>query len=74
MPDSWNAETYRARAQQWQVAADKLPPGKEREACLKLAEGYAHLAALIESSGLLNVQPTPKRCPVGENTQTGQIF
>jgi hypothetical protein len=47
MPGSWNAETYRARAKQWRTEAEARPPGKERDACMALAEGYAHLAALI---------------------------
>lgn len=48
MPDSWNAETYRAREKQWLAKADALPPGDERATCMTLAEGYAHLADLIE--------------------------
>jgi hypothetical protein len=50
MPDSWNAETYRNRAQMWREKADALPEGRERNACLTLAEGYAHLAALIDEA------------------------
>jgi hypothetical protein len=48
MPDSWNSETYRAREKQWRAAAESKPPGTERDACLMLADGYAHLAAIIE--------------------------
>jgi hypothetical protein len=48
MPDSWNAETYRARERQWRAKAESQPPGKERDACVTLAEGYAHLAAILE--------------------------
>jgi hypothetical protein len=62
MPDSWNAEVYRARAKQWRAAAEKLPPGKERDACLTLADGYANLASLIDSSGL-DSSATSKRPP-----------
>ena len=47
MPDGWNADTYRARATQWRQKAETLPLGKEKDACLALAEGYADLAALI---------------------------
>jgi hypothetical protein len=47
MPGSWNAETYLARAEQWRMQAESLPPGKDRDACIELAEGYEHLAALI---------------------------
>jgi hypothetical protein len=52
MPDSWNAEVYRERAKQWRAAAEELPLGKERDACLVLADGYAKLAGLIDNSGL----------------------
>jgi hypothetical protein len=47
MPDSWNADTYRVRATQWRQKAETYPPGREKDACLALAEGYANLAALI---------------------------
>jgi hypothetical protein len=46
MPDTWNAQTYWARAQRTQ--AESLPPGQDRDACIELAKGYEHLAALIE--------------------------
>ena len=61
MPDSWNAEVYRERAEQWRAAAEKLPLGKEREACLVLADGYANLAGLIDSSGLDSA--AVRKCP-----------
>jgi hypothetical protein len=48
MPDSWNADTYRAREKLWRAAAESKPPGKERDACMVLADGYAHLVAIIE--------------------------
>ncbi len=48
MPTDWNAETYRARARQWRSEAETRPPGVERDACVVIADGYAHLAALIE--------------------------
>ncbi|HEY0182809.1 MAG TPA: hypothetical protein VGC09_08380 [Rhodopila sp.] len=48
MPDTWDAETYRARARQWREEADALPPGAARDACILLADGYAKLARLIE--------------------------
>lgn len=48
MPDSWNPETYRIRAEEWRERAKALPPGKERDAYLALTEGYAHLAKLVE--------------------------
>ena len=52
MPDDWNADRYRERARQWRAMADHLPPGGERDACLVLAEGYAHLAEVIDRGGL----------------------
>ena len=48
MPDTWNPQTYWARAQQWWTQAESLPPGKDRDACIELAKGYEHLATLIE--------------------------
>jgi len=52
MPGHWNSEVYRERAKQWREKADALPPGRERDACAVLAEGYAGLAEIIENSGL----------------------
>jgi hypothetical protein len=48
MPGTWDAETYRDRAQKWRAKAEALPPGKEQDACTLLAQGYANLAELIE--------------------------
>jgi hypothetical protein len=48
MPGAWNAEIYRARARRWREEAVALPLGKERDACMVLADGYDNLAALIE--------------------------
>ena len=62
MPESWNAEVYRERAKQWRAEAEKLPPCKERDVCLVLADGYTHLASLIDSSGL-DLSTIPKRPP-----------
>ena len=50
MPDSWNATLYRERAVRWRQEAENLTEGKERDACIRLAEGYEHLAELIEPS------------------------
>lgn len=47
MPGTWDAETYLDRAQKWRTEADTLPPGKEHDACIVLAEGYSNLAELI---------------------------
>ena len=48
MHGTWDAETYRARARHWREEANALPPGKECDACVVLAEGYENLAMLIE--------------------------
>jgi hypothetical protein len=58
MPDTWTAENYQARARAWREKADTLPEGRERDACLALAEGYANLADLIEEAE--GKQPTQK--------------
>ena len=50
MPSSWDPKVYRERAEQWREAAAGLPPGKERDACLALSEGYERLAELIAAS------------------------
>jgi hypothetical protein len=50
MPGTWDAPKYRERAEKWREEAEALPPGKERDACIGLAEGYANLAALIEKA------------------------
>jgi hypothetical protein len=48
MPGTWDAETYRDRARKWRAEADALPPGKARDGCVALAEGYADLVAILE--------------------------
>jgi hypothetical protein len=60
MRDNWDADTYRERARRWQTEADGLPAGRQREACMALAEGYTHLVQIIEEMQ----QPSPSR-PVG---------
>lgn len=52
MPDTWDAERYRQRAKQWRAEADALPSGKERDACMVLAVGYANLAMLIDEADM----------------------
>ena len=49
MPESWDAGEYRNRATAWLHKAESLPGGREREACLALAEGYVKLAELLEA-------------------------
>jgi hypothetical protein len=50
MPESWDPEIYQQRAKAWRDRAATLPPGREHDACVVLAEGYARLAGLIEGS------------------------
>ena len=50
MLGTWNPATYRERAKKWREEAETLPPGKERDACMVLAEGYANLAAEIRGA------------------------
>jgi hypothetical protein len=49
MPESWNAGEYRNRATAWLQKAESLPAGRERDACLALADGYTRLAVLLET-------------------------
>ena len=48
MPDSWDPERYKERAKAWRDKAASLPEGRERDACVTLAEGYEKLVELIE--------------------------
>jgi hypothetical protein len=48
MPGTWDPVLYRDRARRWREEAESLPAGKDRDACMALAEGYTKLAALIE--------------------------
>lgn len=43
-----DAEKYRERERHWREEAKSEPDGAEREACVALADGYAHLVELIE--------------------------
>ena len=49
MPESWDAGEYRNRATAWLQKAESLPAGRERDACLALAQGYLKLAELLEA-------------------------
>lgn len=59
MSGTWDAATYRKRAQKWREDAQAMPPGKERDACTVLADGYANLVALIEDANNNYRGPTP---------------
>jgi len=39
---------YKDRVIHWQKAADALPPGAERDACLALSDGYAKLVTMVQ--------------------------
>jgi hypothetical protein len=61
MPDNWDPQIYRERAQRWRNAARAIPPGDTRDACVALEEGYNNLAKLIEidvaSRSLVSAEP-----------------
>jgi hypothetical protein len=42
------AEKYRERERHWREEAQARTEGVERDACLTIADGYAHLVELIE--------------------------
>jgi hypothetical protein len=42
-----NAKTYREREAQWRRQAAYLPPGRDQQVCLALADGYADLTTLL---------------------------
>ena len=54
MPEHQEAGTYRLQAKMWQEKAGNLPCSEERDVCLLLADGYAHLAQFIEQKTSVN--------------------
>jgi hypothetical protein len=49
MPDKWDPDAYRKRAEAWRQRAAQLPDGDAQQAsCLALADQYEKLATLIE--------------------------
>jgi hypothetical protein len=42
------AEKYRERERHWRIEAGLKPKGAERDACIALADGYAHLVEILE--------------------------
>jgi hypothetical protein len=60
MPGNWDPAVYRERAAQWRAAAEALPPGQTRDAYLVIAEGYAHLAKLIEIEAAAPIPDDPE--------------
>jgi hypothetical protein len=49
VPDSWNPEVYRQRAEAWRQKAASLPKGHEAAHCREIAEEYAELASLLDA-------------------------
>jgi hypothetical protein len=49
MPDSWDPERYKQLAKEWRDRAASLPEGRDRDACVTIAEGYKRLAEIIEA-------------------------
>jgi hypothetical protein len=49
MPDCWDSERYKERAKEWRDRAASLPEGRERDACVTIAEGYEKLVEIIEA-------------------------
>jgi hypothetical protein len=50
MPNSRDPVEYKKRAEQWRTEGERLPPGETREAYFEIAEGYEHLAEILERS------------------------
>jgi hypothetical protein len=50
MSDSGDLERYRERAKEWRDRAASLPEGRERDACVTIAEGYEKLVEIIEEA------------------------
>jgi hypothetical protein len=48
MPNRLDPVEYRKLAEQWRTEGEKLPPGETRDAYLSIAEGYEHLAEILE--------------------------
>jgi len=49
MPEDWDPERYKERAKEWRDRAASLPEGRERDACVTVAEGYERLVELIRA-------------------------
>jgi hypothetical protein len=56
VPDSWNAEVYRQRADAWRQKAVLLPEGHEEVAiCLEIAGGYTKLARVLTAKAIFPI-------------------
>jgi hypothetical protein len=49
MPDSWDPNLYRQRAEAWRQRAALLEDEDQQDTCLDIADGYDRLAGLIEA-------------------------
>jgi hypothetical protein len=49
MPDSWDPNIYRQRAEAWRQRAALLEDEDQQDTCLDIADGHDRLAGLIEA-------------------------
>jgi hypothetical protein len=49
MSHSGDLERYKERAKEWRDRAASRPEGRERDACVTIAEGYEKLVEIIEA-------------------------
>jgi hypothetical protein len=62
MPDEWNANTYRERAEAWRQRAAQLSGDDDQQlTCLSLAADYERLANLIEQRAEMERRIPPSR-------------
>lgn len=50
MPERRDPKEYRQMAQKWRVEAQKLPAGETRDAYSEVANGYDHLADVLDGN------------------------
>jgi hypothetical protein len=71
VPDSWDPEVYRQRAEAWRQKAVLLPEGHEEATlCLEIAGGYAKLARVLEaksSTSAKEIFPIPEAALAGDD-------
>jgi hypothetical protein len=74
MPENWDADVYRRRAEGWRARADSLAEGPEKETCVELAEGYARLAHLIAARESVSVTSNEaERSDPGKTAVTSSV-
>jgi hypothetical protein len=59
MPERWDPERYEQRAKEWRDRAAGLPEGRERDACVTIAEGYEKLAILTAPRSMIGSREKP---------------